>query len=144
MYAFTMPPFTANGNVSPARFIAPVTSSTGGSLAVQASDPTEPIIGISYNETRFPPNGPADDGYCAIAGEPLPYHGPLQICGLILGDTVTDANTPLTTDSNGKGVPVDTTDTTIVWVGAFALQPGVADDEIMVYTLSPWFMNKGT
>lgn len=134
----------ANGNVSPARFIAPVVSSTGGAKGVQASDPTVLILGVSYNETRFPPNSPADDGYCAIAGENLPYHGPGEICGLILGGTVSSANVPLTTDSAGKGVTVDTTAATLIWVGAISLQAGVSGDEVMVYVLSPFYQLKGS
>lgn len=143
MSPITQIPLTANGNVSPARFIAPVQGTTG-QYGVQASDPTVPILGVSYNETRFPPNGPADDGYCSIAGEPLPYHGPGTICGLICGDTETNAMQPLTTDSNGKGVAVSTSATTLIWVGAFSLQAGVLNDEIMVMVLSPFYQLKGT
>lgn len=138
MFPSTQPNFVANGNVSPCRFITPVVSSTGGGKAVQASAATQLLIGVSYEETRYPPGSPADDGYMAIATENLPYHGPGQICNLQLGDdTVVSAHMVLTADAEGKGTLLDTTLDTKSYAGAIALQPGVDNDKIMVWVLFP-------
>lgn len=139
MFPLDQPHFVANGNVAPCRFIAPVVSSTGGAKAVQASSAAALILGVSTEATRNAPGGPADDGYCAIAGEPLTYRGPGQIANLTLGGTVSSANTLLTTDSDGKGIAVDDTSDAKIFVAAIALQPGVAGDKVPVYVLSPTY-----
>lgn len=134
MFPITNIHFAANGNVRPCRFVAPA----GGSLGVEASDPTLPILGLSYEETRYPPNSPADDGFVAIAGEPLPLLGPGQVGNVVLGDTVA-ANDPCTTDNQGRAIPVDTTATTKIWVAGFALVAGVVGDKVPFYVTSPFY-----
>lgn len=139
MFPSTQPIYAANGNVSPCRFITPVVSSTGGAKAVQASAATQLLVGVSGELTRFAPGGPADDGYCAIAGEPLTYHAAGQVCNLTLGGTVTNANALLTSDADGKGVVVDDTADTKIFIGALGLAPGVAGDKIPVWVLFPTY-----
>lgn len=135
----TWPAYTANGNVSPCRFITPVVSASGGSLAVQASAANQLLVGVSWEGTRYPPNGPADDGLVAIAGEPLSAYSPGEQCNLTLGATVTNANSLLTSDSAGKGIVVDDTSDAKIFVGALALQPGVANDKVWVQVLHPFY-----
>lgn len=139
-FGLTQLNFTANGNVSPRRFIVPVTGAGNGQLAIQASGRTRALVGISADFTRFPPGSPQDDGYVAIANEALPYHGPMEICNLDIGSTaVTDCAIPLTSDSDGKGLPVSFAagQTTGTWVGAVPMRTCAASETIPVLVLSP-------
>lgn len=131
---FTYPPFTANGNVSPSRFLTPVAGTA--KRLVQASASTAPIYGVSGKNTRFPPGSPSDDGFHAIAGEQLTVHGPGQICSLKLGSTaVTDLTVPLTTDGSGQGLPQAPANATTCYYGAIPLTLGAASDTIAVFVL---------
>lgn len=132
-------PVVANGNVSPRRFVVPVTGAGNGQRAIQATGSTRPYLGISGDFTRYPPGSPSDDGYCAVAGENLTYFAPGQSCNLDIGATdITDCGTPLKSDANGKGTPMLTTGTTAEWVGALPWRTGVAEETIPVYVLSPF------
>lgn len=133
-----MPGKTANGNISPRRFLTSVTGSGNANKVVQASAATAMIVGISANTTRFPPGSPADDGYCAVSGEPVPYHGIGHICDLDIGGTVSNAGVFLSADSSGKGVSTALADGTEQFYGALALETGVDGDTIRVYVISPF------
>jgi hypothetical protein len=118
---------TANGNISPMRFVSLV----GGSndLAVQSSVTSVPIWGVSARGVRTAPLNPLDAGYLAVATEAFPVYGPGDDgCRLELGGTVS-AGDRLTADSSGRGVA---TTTTGQWIGAVALINGVIGDEIPV------------
>lgn len=141
MIPLTQINYTANGNVSPCRFITPVTGSdTGGQLAIQAADATQLIIGVSYEATRYPPNSASDDGYVAIAGEMLMYHCAGMVCNLKLGGTV-QPNDVLTanSDGTGTGIKLDYTSDSVQCAAALAIQGGVSGDFVEVYVLSPFF-----
>lgn len=131
-------PLTANGNVSPCRFIVPVASAGNGQRAVQASGSTLPYLGISQNWTRFPPGSAADDGFVAVAGENLAYAGPNMTADLYLGATCANCTIPVKSDGSGKGTPMLTTGTTAEWVGALLWRTGVTDEIVPVLVLSPF------
>ena len=132
---FTQPNLTAGGNIAPKRFLK--LDGTNFQQAIQATNASVPLIGVSDRYTRFPPGSPSDDGYIAVSGDALAYRGPLSMALLTLGGTVTTMNTPLTADADGKGVAQAPADGTTAWYGAFALQDGVAGDDILVYVLPP-------
>lgn len=136
--AYGQIPLTANGNVSPRRFIVPVASAGNGQRAVQASGSTLPYLGISQDWTRFPPGSAADDGYIAIAGEPLPYAGPGMTTNLDIGATCANCTVPVKSDGSGKGTPMLLTGTTAEWVGALLWRTAVADEVVPVLVLSPF------
>lgn len=129
MYPITAPQLVATGNVSPCRFVK---FATTGSEGTQASAATDLLAGISWEETRYPPNSPADDGYVAIADENLPYHSAGMVCNLVISATLT-AGTLVTSDSAGKGAAPSSGN----YVGAVLLQGGDADDKVMAYVLPP-------
>lgn len=129
------PNLTAGGNISPARFITLDTSTF--QYALQASAATQFLVGVSANQTRYAPGSPADDGYCAIAGESLRYHAAGQIGWLKLGGTVSNPRVLITTDSSGQGVATAPSDGTTVYYGAMALRAGVSGEFIPVWVLSP-------
>ncbi len=117
---------TANGNISPMRFVI---LSGGNDLAIQATGTASPIWGVSGRGVRTAPLNPLDGGFLAIAGEAFPVFGPTDDgCRLELGGTVA-AGDRLTSDGSGKGI---TTTTTGQWIGAVALCAGVTGDEIPV------------
>ncbi len=138
---FTQIPYTANGNVSPRRFIVGVAASP--QLAVQATGVALPIMGVSYNKTRFPPGSASNDGYNAIAGEMLSYHSAGEVCSIDVGETaITDITIPLTSDSAGKALPVDmTSNTTLTWVAALAMDTAEANGEVRALLLSGFYFH---
>jgi hypothetical protein len=133
MFPVTAPPLVAGGNVSPCRFVK---ISTTAGQGVQAAAGTDLLVGISIEETRYPPNSPADDGLVAIANENLPYLGPGQVTNLIINATLT-AGVVVTADASGKGIAPAAGD----YVGAILLQGGVAGDKVMAYILPPGIKN---
>lgn len=136
MIPLTVPQVVANGNVSPCRIITPVTGSTGGALAVQATGATQFPLGVSYEATRYPPNSAADDGLVAIATENLMYHGPLEVCNLKAGGTF-NPNDLLVSDGSGQGIVYDPTSDSAQWIAAMAIQGGVSGDFVEVWVLPP-------
>jgi hypothetical protein len=133
MFPATQPNLTAGGNILPNRFLSPNTGSGQARIAIQSSGSTALIFGVSEAYTRG--YATLDDTYVAISGEPIPYRGPLQVAGLMLGGTVTDSSVPLTSDSLGRGVTSVPTAGTITYYGAIALDAGVSGDIIDVYVL---------
>lgn len=132
------PTYTATGNVSPSRFVT--LSTTLSKKCTQASaSTTQPLIGISGKNTRYPPGSPADDGFHAVAGETVTIHGFGQACSLKLGSTaVTDLSVPLVTDGSGQGVPQAPVAGTVAYYGALPLTLGSASDTITVLVLPPY------
>lgn len=96
---------TANGNVRPGRVVVGVTGAGNALLAVEASAAgTLPPLGITREHTRFPPGDPADDGFIAVAGEPLSIFTPGQEAIAVAGAAITNASLPLTFDNQGRVV----------------------------------------
>lgn len=133
MFPLTQIPLTANGNIRPGRFLTGVSGNGNFRLAVEATVSTALILGVSERGTRGPAG--VDETYIAIAGEEIPYRGPLQIAELLLGDTVSNMNVLLTTDNAGRGVPLAPSDGTTTYYGAIALQAGLVNEYIEVYVL---------
>ncbi len=138
-FPMTQIPLTANGNVRPGRFLTSVTGNANFLLAVEATASTQFLLGVSERYVRGPADGQggSNELYIAIAGEELPYRGPLQIAELLLGDTVDNMGVLLTTDSSGRGVPDAPTDGTVCYYGAIALQAGLVNEYVPVYVLPP-------
>ena len=132
-----LPPKMANGNISPRRFITGVSGAGNGDNVVQATAATQVMLGVSNDATRYPPGSPADDGFVAIAGEPLPYYGPGMMCRLDIGGTV-DGSTGwlLTSDGSGKGLATAPANGVSNFYGAYALETGVSGDNIRVVVLA--------
>lgn len=137
MFPSTQIPLTANGNIPPRRFITSVSGNANFGLAVLATASTAIILGVSADATRNAPGSAGDDGYLAIAGEELPYHGPLQIANLDIAGTVSNMGVLLTTDGSGKGVATAPSDGTTTYYGAVALRAGVSGETIPVFVLPP-------
>lgn len=124
----------AGGNISPKRFCTLVAGVPN--QVVQASNKNQILVGISGANTRYTPGSPADDGFHAIAGEPVTLYGPFQRCLLKLGVTaVTDMTVLLTTDASGQGVPTAPVAGTVCYYGALPLRLAAAGADIPVIVL---------
>lgn len=136
-FPFTQIAFEANGNISPRRFLTTVAGSA--QKVVQASGVTTPIIGVSYNKLRFPPNSPSDDGFNAIAGEHVSYHTAGEIALVDAGANITDLTVAVTSDNNGKATPVVmVSDTALTWVGGLPMDLVNSGEQVWVMILSPF------
>lgn len=138
MFPISLGQYEANGDVYPRRFVVP-TAGTNNRVD-QGTGVTLPLLGVTGDNTRFPPNSPSDDGKHAIAGEFVDLHGPGQVTNLDLGANVTDLSVPLTSDGSGKGTPVSFAggQTSLTWIGALPLKLGSSGEWIPVYILSPF------
>lgn len=138
-FPMTQIPLTANGNIRPGRFLTTVSGNANFLLVVEATASTQFLVGISERYFRGPADGQGgtNETYLAIAGDPVPYRGPLQIAELILGGTVNNMGVLLTTDGSGAGVATAPSDGTTTYYGAIALQSGVSGEYIPVYVLPP-------
>jgi hypothetical protein len=136
---FTQTPLEANGDIYPRRFIVGVAGT--GNLGVQATGSTIPILGVSYDKLRYPPNSPADDGKNAVAGEQLSYHGWGTIARVDIGTDITDLTVPVTSDGSGKAKPVSFAggQTALVWIAGLPLDIGTSASgaSTRVYILPP-------
>lgn len=110
--------FKAGGNISPARFVKPDTTTDEQVLQCGAGDR---IIGVSQAGTHRTPYSTLDDGYAAVATEEIEVFGIGEQPWLELGGTVAVGDR-LKADANGKGVA--TTTDLDEW-GAIALQAGI-------------------
>ena len=134
-FPMTQIPLTANGNIRPGRFLTSVSGNANFLLVVEATASTQPLFGISERGTRGPAG--VDETYIAIATEPVPYRGPLQVAEVILGGTVSNMGVLLTADSAGRAVATAPVDGTTTYYGAIALQAGLVNEYIPVYVLPP-------
>lgn len=128
-----MPCFSrvANGNITPSSFVKLDTTTEGRVLQCGAGNK---IYGIAQPGTRMTPLAGLDDGNAAIAGENLMIYGPPEKdVMLTLGGTVTRGDS-LKSDGSGFGI---TTTSTGDWIGAIALDSGVANDIIPVQVIPP-------
>lgn len=122
----------ARGAIAPFRFVKLDTSTENGCL--QATDNSD-IIGVAQGGTNKPEvSGLVSAQYAAEAGQPLRVSGVGSIAMLEVGGTVTPGQY-LKSDSQGRGVPVATTGTTIQNYGAIALQGGSSGSIIRVQVI---------
>jgi hypothetical protein len=112
---------TAGGNIAPRRFVKQSTTAPNTVLQAGAGDK---VFGISQTSSRNAPYLTLDDGFTAIAGEPVRVFGPGEIAPLQYGGTVT-AGQRLKSDANGKGIATTADGDEY---GAVALQSGIADE----------------
>jgi hypothetical protein len=129
---YTELPLVARGNILPSRFVRLDTASENG--CVQAGDNTD-VIGIAQAGTNKPQvTGLVDATYAAESGQQVMVAGLGSICLLEAGGTVTPGQY-LKSDSQGRGVAVATSGTTIQNYGAIALQGGSSGDKIRVMVI---------
>jgi hypothetical protein len=131
---------TANGNVRPSRVVVGVNGSGNALLAVEASTAgTLPPLGITTEKTRFPAGDPADDGYHAIALEPLTIATPGQRVPAVAGAAISDARSPLTYDNQGRVVTAAPAAGTKVWcIGWPTYTVGTAGEKVEVLVTTPF------
>jgi len=113
----------ANGNIKPYRFVKLDTTTIGRILQATAGSQ---IWGVSQLGTRWPPWGPLDDGYAAVAGESLNVFGPGDLTGFNIlvkaGQNATiGIGNKLKSDSDGCAIPTTTAGDEY---GAIALRSG--------------------
>ncbi len=130
----TLPGFTAAGDIYGARFVV----GSGVRTVVQAANATTRLWGVVKDFTRYAPGSPADDGKHAVSGESVSLIPPGAIAALILGSGGATAHNSLVSDTAGKGIVAATTGTVLEYVGAIALQTGVAGDKIEVWTVESY------
>lgn len=119
------PQLRATGNLYPMRFV--MLSTTEDNSGAQATANAQ-VIGVSGVGTNYPPINDAHvtvAGYHAVDGDVIQLHGNGDICLLEAGDVVASGDR-LKADSNGKGVPIATTGTTVQQIGAVALEAAPA------------------
>ena len=135
MFPLSQINLTAGGNITECRFLTTVSGNGNFRKAIQAVSSTALILGVSERGTRGPARDVDGTTYLCIAGDPIPYRGPLQVASLMLGGTVSDMGVPLTSDASGRGIAQAPADGTTTYYGAIALQPGIVGDIADVYVL---------
>jgi hypothetical protein len=132
MFPLDRPQLIANGNIRPNRFLTVVSGAGNFLLVVEATANTQFIVGISGNETRYAPGSPGDDGFIAIAGEPVDYFSEGQIGQLKLGTGGTGSTwgAYLTADASGQGVTESLTNAH--YYGAIPLANGASGETVPV------------
>ena len=118
----TQPNLVAGGNIAPSRFIKLSTSADNTALQAGAN---EEVFGISSEAGREPPLPSVSTMYAAQSGDAFNHYSEGDTCLLEYGDDVT-AGAYLKADTDGKGVPIASTGTTLQIYGARALQSGAA------------------
>lgn len=127
-------PYTAGGNIAPARFVKISTAADHTILQAGAGDKA---IGVTHKGVRNAPYSSLNDGYAAIAGESgfrVFFEG--EVCHLELGTGGATAGDRLKSDTNGKGVAVASDED---WYGAEALETGSAGDVILVRVVTGYY-----
>lgn len=127
--------WVAGGNITPSRFVAQNTSYD--STVDNASSANQRCLGVSQTGTRKAPGTGADDGYAAIAGEPVQVYLPGDIAPLQIGSGGVTRGQLIKTDASGNGVAAATTGQTLQWVHAQALESGASGEIINVLVLPP-------
>jgi hypothetical protein len=126
----TPPQLVADGNILPNRFLK---ASTNSFRCLQA-DGTAPIIGISGDGTKYPPQPEISNVYHAEQNDPVDVRavGDIALLSIVVAVNMGEL---LTSDGNGQGVPAGTSASTAEFVGARALEAGIAQDLIRVEVL---------
>lgn len=94
-------PLQAGGNIRPCRLLK---IGAADNLVIEATAATDVIIGVSAPWTRQAPYGSLDDGFHAIAGEPVEIYGQGEIAPVIAGSGGMARGGRITSDGNGQGV----------------------------------------
>lgn len=94
--------WTAGGNITPMRFVK--ADGTTKRTCVQVSATTDIPIGISGQYVRNVPYSTLNDGYHAIAGEPVQVQNAFNRPILLTAGAAFNANVLLKTTNAGKGV----------------------------------------
>ena len=128
--AIGSPHLLANGDIRPARFVK-LTYGDGGVAKAFEADANESPIGISQEGTNTAPIPGVTSDKAAEQGQGLQLHVEGEECLLELGGTVAVGNF-VKSDADGKGVAAATTGTDVQYVGATALESGVAGNKIRV------------
>src|SRR5262245_21897153 len=119
----TNPAFQATGDIFPSRFVK-----INGSHKVAQAGTNERAMGVSTEGTKFPPGsqGLSAPYKAAEAGDNLTVYGDGDICLLEIGSGGVTAGDLLKSDTNGKGVTSPQTETSLVYIGAVALETAAA------------------
>jgi len=123
--------FIATGTIAPFRFVVLDTTSANLFSVLQANGNQGTIIGISQPGTHDAPGTSGAGTDAADSGETLTVFGPGDVCLLELGTGGVTAGDFVAPDTNGKGVTV-TAAATVQYIGAKALETGVAGDRVRV------------
>ena len=126
----TPPNLVASGNIRPFRFVK-----MSGNFTGAEADANDPIIGVAYPGTDYPPV--VDDRvtvgeFAAIAGEVISILGDGEQGLVELAETVT-AGKRVKSDADGLAVAVLLTGTTRQEYGAILLEGGDAGDRVRCY-----------
>lgn len=127
--------WVAGGNITPSRFVAQNTSYD--STVDNASSANQRCLGVSQTGTRKAPGTGADDGYAAVAGEPVQVYMPGEVAPLQIGSGGVTRGQLIKTDASGNGVAAATTGQNLQWVHAQALESGASGEIINVLVLPP-------
>lgn len=126
--------YTADGDIHPARFVKPSTSTDF--RVVECSANTDKPCGISRRGTRNAPYSSLDDGLAAKAGEGINVFVKDQLAKLEISATVTRGDLLMShTDGTGRTL------TSGNWAGARARMSGVSGQIIDVEVLEPVQLN---
>lgn len=124
---------TANGNVRPCRVIVGVVGAGNALKGIEATGATLVPFGISREFKKYVPGSPADAGYIATSGDPLPLVQPGDIGNAYCGAAITDPRLPLVSDSTGRviSLPAATgsTNRARFWTIGFPRNTTLAADE---------------
>lgn len=125
------PVYKAGGNVRPLRIITP--SASVAQSATETTAATQRPIGITANNVRRPYNSAEDDGYHAIAGEPLQYFSSGEECDALAGAAISALNTPLVSDSAARVITatLPAAEGVRYWFVGWPLEPAAAANEII-------------
>lgn len=130
----------AYGTINPMRFVQDAPGIQGGVL--QCSGPGVPIVGICAEwlsnmpgtawQTAFvPQNYPA-----AASGQPIRLYGVVDMNTMVVvgsGQTVLP-NQLLVSDASGNAAPISLASSSLQWIGARAIEGGVAGNPIRCET----------
>lgn len=119
----------ATGNVTPCRFVKLV--SGNGDYAGAQCVADDRAIGISRPDTRSSTYPGLDDGFHAIAGEPIAISTPGTV-GLLESGAAIAVGAILEPDANGRGIT-----SVSGWSSAIALQSAAAAGELIQVLIWP-------
>lgn len=133
------PSLRAGGNIDTASFVK--VSTADENTCLQAGD-NERVIGISQMGTKYPQGlAGLSNTNAAETGDEVALFGLGDICRLRAGTGGFGSGDMLKSDTNGDGVPVATTGTTLQWVGAVAIEDAAAGElgrvQIVIFAYRP-------
>ena len=122
--------FKASGNISPSRFV----TLSGAYQVAQVSAPTQPILGVSQEGTKYAPlQDLAPNAYAAEAGNPVDVYVTGSVCLVEAGAAVA-AGVWLGADSQGRAIAA----TTAAHVGGISLDAASAAGEKIRIFVQPY------